>query len=120
MTLKTLQQEIHSIAIEKGWYDSRRTPLEMHMLIVTEVAEASEAVRRKIPPTSYWDMAIQDWEPGAPENGEKPEGEAVELADALIRILDYAESRGWNMDWLVRMKINYNKTRGYKHGGKAL
>lgn len=120
MALKNLQQEIHSIAIEKGWYDEKRTPLEMHMLITTEIAEASEAVRRRLPPVCYYDMVTQDWEMGSPENGEKPEGEAVELADALIRILDYAESKAWNMDDIVRMKIDYNKTRGYKHGGKAL
>ncbi len=107
MTLNDLAKQVHDDNKAKGFYDDVvRTPLEYHMLIVTELAEASEAVRK-----------------GKPEHyieGNKPEGESVEIADALIRILDYAGFKGWDLDFIVEQKLNYNKTRSYKHGGKKL
>lgn len=106
MSLNSMAAEVHQNNKDKGFYDVVRTPLEYHMLIVTELAEASEAVR-KHKPDHYLD-------------GEKPEGEAVEIADALIRILDYAGFKGWDLDFIVKQKLDYNKTRSYKHGGKKL
>ena len=107
MKLNELTNRVHQQALAMGWHDKPRTALEIHMLIVSEVAEATEAVRNSEP-----DFYIK-------ESG-KPEGESVELADALIRILDYAGSKGWDMEKIIDTKLKYNATRGYKHGGKAL
>lgn len=46
----------------------------------------------------------------------KPEGIPVELADALIRILDLAVEQSANLDIAVAWKMAYNATRPYKHG----
>lgn len=43
-----------------------------------------------------------------------------ELADTLIRVLDLAGGLGIDMDTAVRTKLAYNRTRGYRHGGKVL
>lgn len=108
MKLNDLAKQIHTDNKEKGFYDGTiRTPLEYHMLMVSELAEASEAVRKGDP-----DHFVT-------EKG-KPEGEAVEIADTLIRILDYAGFKGWDLDFIVEQKLNYNKTRSYRHGGKKL
>jgi hypothetical protein len=48
----------------------------------------------------------------------KPEGELVELADAVIRIADYCESKGWDLEKALQLKMNYNDTRPFRHGGK--
>lgn len=50
----------------------------------------------------------------------KPEGIAVELADCIIRILDWAGKEGVDMDAIIRKKMAYNRTRPYRHGGKLL
>jgi NTP pyrophosphatase (non-canonical NTP hydrolase) len=112
MTIKELQKEIHSLAREKGWYDSQegRKPLEMLALIMSEIGEAVEEVRKDNTPYSV------DFTEGLGNN--KPEGEFVELADAIIRILDYAEYRGVDMAEVIRLKHEFNKTRSYRHGGK--
>lgn len=104
--LAHLQSDIHEIAKAHGWWDPElnRPALSVHMLIVSEVAEASEAWRRKEAPVHFDDG--------------KPEGEAVELADALIRILDYAGHMGWDMENIVKAKMSYNASRSYRHGGK--
>lgn len=99
------QTRVHELAKDKGWYDVTRTPLEAHMLIVTEVAEASECIRRDEKP--WW---------LAPDG--KPEGELAELADVVIRVMDRSGSQGWDLGEAILRKHAYNKTREYRHGGK--
>lgn len=104
----TMSQDIHQLARAKGWYDGApRTPLELHMLVVGEIAEASECIRNG---EKFWRLT---------ENG-KPEGELSELADAVIRIMDICASRGWDLGWAISTKHNFNKSRPYRHGGKTL
>lgn len=50
----------------------------------------------------------------------KPEGEAIELADAIIRAMDYFGGMGWDLEKAITLKHEYNKTRAFRHGGKAL
>jgi hypothetical protein len=50
----------------------------------------------------------------------KTEGEAIELADAVIRIMDYFEAMGWDLEEAIRIKSAYNETRPYRHGGKTI
>lgn len=53
-----------------------------------------------------------------PGNNEKPEGIPIELADAIIRILDYCGYAGIDIEAAILQKHEYNKTRPYRHGGK--
>lgn len=46
----------------------------------------------------------------------KPEGAAVELADALIRVLDTMYALGVDVDGVVREKMAYNANRPHMHG----
>lgn len=104
-TVNGLVKEVHELAKEKGWWDGvPRSPLEIHMLAVSEIAEATEEARTSNPPF-YLD-------------GAKPEGEAVELVDAVIRIMDYFGYRGWDMEQVIEAKMKYNETRSHRHGGK--
>ena len=43
-----------------------------------------------------------------------------ELADIVIRVLDCASGLGVNMDEAVAAKLDKNKGRGYRHGGKRV
>jgi hypothetical protein len=104
MTINEWCQAVHELSKSKGWYDSPRSPLEIHALIHCEVSEASEEARKGSPGLYY--------------DGNKPEGEAVELADAMIRILDYFAVKGWDLEDILTIKHAYNKTRPHRHGGK--
>ena len=48
----------------------------------------------------------------------KPEGMVVELADAVIRILDVCEAMGLPIEAAIDAKSAYNTGREYKHGGR--
>lgn len=69
-------------ALSKGWYENPKTDLEFIMLMISEVSEATEEVR-KFKPDYY-------------EEG-KPEGQSVELSDLCIRIFDYSGYKNINL-----------------------
>ena len=50
----------------------------------------------------------------------KPEGIGSEAADVLIRLLDTCERFGINLSAEFDRKLNYNETRGHRHGNKKL
>jgi len=98
-----LQEEIHRIAVEHGWWERDRPIGEVLMLAVTELAEAMEAHRNGNPPSEKVDgfSAVEE-----------------ELADVVIRILDLAAGLGFDVDGAIRAKMAYNETRPYRHAGK--
>lgn len=121
---------------DNGWFDAERSVLEGHMLIVTEVAEMSEAWRETgLADTTAPDPQIVDHEyqndgHGRPEHAPhcecvvrpaklpKPEGYGSECADVLIRLLDQCTRDGVDLAGEFSRKLEYNRTRGYRHGGK--
>mgnify|MGYP004006580001 FL=1 len=50
----------------------------------------------------------------------KPTGIPIELADCVLRILDFCEYVGIDMEKAIELKTKYNKSRSYKHGGKVI
>lgn len=95
MTLNEYCKECHQIAVDHGWYDRERNPLEVAMLIVTELAEFAEEIR------SGNGIAARE-----------------ELADVFIRLADYCGHMHINLEEEVGLKMEKNKKRSYRHGGK--
>lgn len=123
MTLNELAKEIHENAVAHGFWDEDRPLSEVLMLIVSELAEALEEARAgdkmngRISCMHYY--SGEGYVSSAPTNCcKKPEGIVVEVADALIRILDWFGHEGIDIEGIVREKHEYNKTRPYKHGKK--
>lgn len=124
-----LVDDVHKNACEKGWWDGEeRTLGEIIALMHSELSEAVEEYRNEnnlkkqgINNEHYYNFGngILSNEDSL-LNKHKPEGIAVELADCVIRIMDYFGKKGWDLDAIIREKHEYNKSRPYKHGGKKI
>ena len=113
MTLDELQQEAYSNAVQKGFADKEVPIPEMIALIHSEASEALESYRNGEPIS--WRADVYEDNPEG-----KPLGLASEFADILIRIGHYATLLKIDLDYEVRRKLDYNKGRAYRHGGKLI
>ena len=129
------QRLVHLTAINKGWWDNseeyktaisiikehvtnkedrnqaldalahldKRNDGEMLCLMHTELSEALDALRH-----------------GNPADDKVPEYDSltVELADVLIRVMDFAEFYNLPLAEAVVAKMEMNRGREYKHGNK--
>lgn len=98
--IKSLMVECHN-ANRKWWADletglpKERNVGEMLMLIVSELCETLEGHRKNL------------MDAHLPHR----RAEEVELADALIRLLDYAEGRGLDLEGAFWEKMTFNRFR---------
>lgn len=113
-------QQLQDIVIDRnkkaGWWSDLNTGLlkernkgELLMLIVTEVAEAMEGVRKGLPDDKLPHRSMEE----------------VELADVIIRILDYAGGFNLDLAGAISEKMLFNLSREdhkienrIKEGGK--
>lgn len=104
-SLNSLASEIVEINRANGWDvvkpgDWKGSPHKIPAvlaLVHSEVSEGLEAFRK-----------------------DDKENFTEELADTLIRVLDCAGGLGLDMDRAVADKLEKNKKRGFRHGGKRV
>lgn len=134
--LNELAKEIHANAVAHGWWEEERSFGDIVALCHSELSEALEEYRAGRPmvwyacaegvpefpcaPKDIYDCQMAGQEASCAYRSDKPEGIAVEMADCIIRILDWCGNEGVNIDAILREKMEYNKTRPYRHGGKLL
>lgn len=104
--LRSVINRVRHISDALGWHDRARTKGEWMANILAEIGEATEQARLRRPPI-YQEVDSDDgfayalpgpgWNPRI-----KPEGEAIELADACIWIFDWiAEQPEFSLEHLV-------------------
>ncbi len=103
MQISQMQEQVHRTAIDHGWWDTPRATGEVFMLMVTEISEAMEAYRSGNP--------ASDKIKGFSRIEE-------ELADVIIRLLDFAGKEGMDIEGALVAKMTYNEKRPHRHGGK--
>ncbi len=109
MSLFHLGRQIRQISHSKGFKAPCAENIsEKVMLVVSELSEAIEELRDGHDLDEIYYKV----------DGEKikPEGFPVEIADAIIRLLDIGFAIGINLDKVVAEKIAFNATREVKHG----
>jgi NTP pyrophosphatase (non-canonical NTP hydrolase) len=120
--LEDFQEEIYEINVANGWYEDERSFGDDIALLHSEVSEMYEAYRTWL----MTDMTQRqcktfDHSHPAPRGSDhlcKPEGVGSEAADIFIRLLDTCRRAGIDLRFETERKLAFNRTRGYKHGGK--
>lgn len=93
--LNGLRDSCHKRSVEAGWHIVPREDGTMFMLMVSEIAEAMEGNRKDL---------MDDHLPHR-------KMEEVELADAIIRIMDYCGLKGFDIGSAIVEKLEYNASR---------
>ena len=112
---KLLERMVHKNAVDHGWHNERPDPNDKRAilneegnafaLIHGEVTEAHEAMRHGNGPSEH-----------IPEFS----GVEEELADVVIRCMDWAAERNYRLAEAIVAKHEFNKTRPYRHGNKLV
>lgn len=100
---------VHGWARRKGWWESDRNDYEMIALMHSELSEAVEALREGNPPSGKLASVTESMRFTQVEE---------EMADLVIRLMDTAFARGWDIAGAIDAKMEYNEHRPYRHGGK--
>ena len=109
-TLNKLGHDFLVVSQEHGFTNGSESMLhvtEKLMLVVSELAEALEELR------TGNEVRLVYFKPDRPT---KPEGFSMEIADALIRLLQLCAALEIDIDKAVALKNQYNITRPFKHG----
>lgn len=106
--VRILAHSVHELALTQGWWQNDLQRVEDDLakiaLITTELSEMVEALRTpRVRSTKIPEFSLVE----------------EEAADALIRLLDLCERRGWRIAEAAAAKHMYNKDRAFRHGGKA-
>ena len=109
--IKDLCREAHETAKEKGWHETKLRTGDFIANVHGEVSEAFEEYRKGIPLRAIYYSG---------EEKEKPEGFPIELADVVIRIADFCGLHDIDLVEAIHQKMNFNKTRSHRHGGKIV
>ena len=121
MKLNEFAKGVHQNAVEHGWWEDQRTFGEIVSLCHSELSEALEEFRANRPvvwrkcmtcegDTPCMETGCGDWHDGVCELScisPKPEGIAVELADCIIRILDWLGEEEMDPDALLAEAKRY-------------
>jgi len=137
--LNELAQEINTNAHRKGFYDNDKALEKLLIgevriatlkalatqklaLVITEISEAIEALRNS-------HVADLDLLEGIKDNAIEnvlrftntfefyvKDTLEDEIADSIIRLLDFCYQHDINIDEHIKLKMLYNETRDYKHG----
>lgn len=123
MHIKETAAAIHQINKDKGFWDKPRNTGESLMLVNSELCEALEADRNnkradlqrlqillnsgnEITPSLFKSVFECDIKDTFQD----------EIADAVIRLLDLAEGMNIDLEFHIRHKMEYNRTRERLHG----
>ena len=120
---KRLMLDIAEVNRANGWVTNDRSFGDDIALIHSEASEAYEEYRAGHKPGDrYYSDGTFTTTNARNADGvlRKPEGVPSELADVIIRVLDTCYRNDIDIDAVLAEKLEHNRTRGHRHGGKVV
>lgn len=114
MTVSDIVVRAHETAVKHGFWEPGPDFGTSIALIHSELSEALEEMRAGNPMIYY--SGDNYTAPVPMKHCTKPEGVAIELADAVIRIADLCGQMGIDLESAIALKMEYNEGRPFKHG----
>lgn len=121
--INSIAQDVFDTAKSKGWHenspvkrDGTPDPDRIAAMIAMVHSELSEAIEELRTAATFDALTFVHFE----QPSGKPVGFAVEMADAVIRIMDTCKQLGVDLGEAMEIKMDYNKKRPHRHGGKRL
>jgi hypothetical protein len=108
LSINNFAKEVHENSIYKGWWEKEISFTEFISLCHCELSEALQDYRDNCRVNRVY------------EKDNKPTGIPVELADCILRILDFCAANKIDIEQVLTQKHEYNKTRSYRHGDKKI
>lgn len=108
MNINDTVKKVTDTATEKGWSFTEKDIPEKIALCHSELSEALEEYRAGHLPSDIYNDA----------QSLKPEGFGIELADCVIRIMHLCGQLNIDLENALEIKMTYNDTRSFRHGGK--
>lgn len=124
--LACMAEEVYACNQQNGWFDDERRFAEDIALLHSEASEMLEAFRDGLLETAYEHISTTNGSKFLSDQPEiegvlgKPVGIGSEAADVLVRLLDTCKRHDIDLFEEFRRKLDFNWTRGHKHGGKAI
>jgi NTP pyrophosphatase (non-canonical NTP hydrolase) len=104
MSIVQMQARIHQQNRDMGWWDNPREMGTLLCLVHSEISEAMEGERKGLMDDHLPHRSMLE----------------VELADAMIRIMDIAASRNLDLAGAIVEKVDYNRKRAdHQPGARA-
>ena len=104
-----IQKETWQTSEAHGWHGLDRSFGDIIALCHSELSEALEEHRN-----GHGAREIYYGE------NDKPEGIPIEMADVVIRVMDWFEANDLLLSDVLDVKMKYNEGRPFLHGGKKL
>ena len=102
----------HGRNMKATWYSVTRRHQDFPQVMETTVLESDDPEILLKVREGYNFVNIGKF----PDRPPKPEGVPAELADVIIWIMDACEIMGVDLEAAIIHKLNYNRTRDYRHG----